>query len=135
MKKLNSFLISEATIILILLAFVVTVFFISCKKEGNEKADNLCPVVAASAVPQLVKDSFAVRYPATIVITWFYKDSSSYCAAFKMTSVEKLAQFAPNGSFIKEELETEQEGEHNDSTSNGGKIAAGCKCETETKHD
>ena len=86
-------------------------------------------------MPQPVKDSFAVRYPATLVTTWFYKDSSSYCALFTISAIEKLAQFAPNGSFIKEEIETHQEGENEDSTNTGGKVTNGCECETHKRHD
>ena len=120
---------------LFLIALVATAIFISCKKEGNDKAENLCPVVAESLVPQLVKDSFIVRYPATVVTTWFYKDSSSYCALFTISAVEKLAQFAPDGTFIKEEIETHQEGENEDSTGTGGKVTTGCECKTHEKHD
>ena len=117
------------------MALVATAIFISCKKEGNDKAENLCPVVAESLVPQVVKDSFVVRYPATVVTTWFYKDSSIYCAAFTVAAIEKLAQFAPNGTFIKEEIETHQEGENEDSTGTGGKLTTGCECETHKEHD
>ena len=115
------------------LGLIAIVIFFSCKKEGNDKAKNLCPVVAESLVPQVVKDSFVVRYPATIVTTWFYKDSSSYCALFTISAVNKLAQFAPHGGFIKEEIETHQEGENVDST--GGKVTTGCECETHKEHD
>ena len=135
MKK-NIFLsTSRATMILLMLALITSVFFLSCKKEGNDKTENLCPVVTAAAVPLPVKDSFAVRYPATLVTTWFYKDSSSYCAAFMVAAIEKLAQFAPNGTFFKEEIETHQEGKNEDSTGTGGKITTGCECETHKEHD
>ncbi len=117
-----------------ILAVIFSISFSSCKKEGKE-AKNLCPVVAASAVPQVVKNSFAVKYPATIVTTWFYKDSSSYCALFTISSVQKLAQFASNGTFIQEEIETDQEGQHQDSTGTGGKTTTGCECETQIEGD
>ena len=116
-------------LLLLMLAFIFSISFSSCKKESKE-AENLCPVVAASAVPQVVKDSFAVRYPATIVTTWFNKDSVAYCAFFIISGVEKLAQFANNGTFIKEEIETHPEGEHQDNTGTGGKTTTGCECET-----
>ena len=116
-------------ILVIIVAGAVLLF--SCNKEGKDKEENLCPVVAASAVPQVVKDSFAVRYPATTVTTWFNKDSVAYCAFFSVSGIEKLAQFTNNGTFIKEE--TDQEDEQEDSTS--GKPTNGCECETDKEGD
>lgn len=115
--------------IFFLLAVVVMAFFSSCKKDGKETAENICPVVPAGLVPQAVKDSFALRYPATAVTTWFNKDSVAFCASFTSSGVEKLVQFANNGSYIKEEIETHQEGEHEDSTGTSGKLPSGCVCE------
>ena len=112
---------------------IATVTFFSCKKE-EDKSENLCPEIAASAVPQSVKDSFAVRYPTDVVKKWFNKDSVAFCAFFITSGVEKLAQFANNGTFIKEEIETEQHGEHQDSTSIG-KSGAGCECEIHKEGD
>lgn len=131
------------TIDFVLLAIIVIFIFsasqISCKKEGKENAEKLCPVVAPGAVPQLVKDSFAARYPATNVTTWFNKDSVAFCAFFvNSASIEKLAQFANNGSFIKEEVEIHQDGHHEDDTTTvaGSKTATGgCECETHKVHD
>ncbi len=123
-----------------LISFIAAAILFSCSKEGeqnteNQNTENLCPVVEASTVPQVVKDSFAVRYPATIVTTWFYKDSSSYCALFTESGVEKLAHFNTNGTFIKEEVEMHQEGEHQDSTVTGGKPTTGCECEVHKEGD
>ena len=112
---------------------VSAAIFFSCKKEAKEAPENLCPVVAESAVPQAVRDSFKIRYPSTAVTTWFNKDSAAFCAAFLSSGVEKLAQFANDGTFIKEEIETHQEGEHEDSTSAAGKLNGGCECETADK--
>ncbi len=109
------------------LIFVPLIFF-ACEKK--EKAENLCPVVAAESVPQIVKDSFALRYPATNVTTWFNKDSVAFCAHFiTSTNIEKLAQFTNSGSFIKEETEANQVGQHEDSTGTVGKVN-GCECDT-----
>ena len=121
---------------LLLIVVSAAAIFNSCKKDGKEKAENLCPVIAASAVPQAVKDSFAIRYPATSVLTWFNKDSLSFCAYFITTNnVEKLAQFAGNGFFIKEQIETHQDGQHEDSTGTGGKVNIGCECEVHKEGD
>lgn len=136
MKKTLFLTKPRATKVILMAVLITSVFFLSCKKDGKEKAENQCPVVAASLVPQVIKDSFAVRYPATTVTTWFNKDSVAFCAYFiTQANVEKLAQFANNGSFIKEEIETHQEGQHEDSTGTGGKVGGGCECETEKKGD
>ena len=122
--------------VLLLAVISATLIFFSCKKEGKEQPENHCPVVAASAVPQVVKDSFALRYPATNVITWFNKDGVAFCAYFLTSAnVEKLAQFADNGIFIKEEIETHQDGEHEDNTATGVKVNGGCECETHKEGD
>lgn len=121
------------------LAAIATAALVSCEKEKAEKAENICPVVAASVVPQIVKDSFSVRYPATTVTTWFNKDNVGYCAYFTMGGIEKLSQFANNGSFVKEQIETNESGEHTDgidSTATGGKVpASGCVCEIHSEND
>ncbi len=116
-------------------AIIAASVFLSCEKEKAEAPENLCPVVAASAVPQSVKDSFMVRYPATTVTTWFNKDNVSYCAFFTSAGVEKLTQFANNGSFIKEQIETNESGEHGDSAVTTGKTSEGCECEIDKEHD
>ena len=119
---------------LFFVAAVLTTIFISCEKEheGDKEKENLCPVVTAGEVPQAVKDSFVARYPLDTFQTWFFKDSTSYCALFVTAGVEKLSRFTTSGNFVSEELEVEQEqeGEHEDSAVIGGvKVNPGCKCE------
>ena len=122
--------------IFLITAVSVAVIFFACNKEGKEQSEKLCPVVAASAVPQVVKDSFTVRYPTTNVIIWFNKDSVAFSAYFKTSAnIEKLAEFANNGSFIKEEIETNQTGQHEDSTGTAGKLSSGCECEIHSAGD
>ncbi len=129
---------------LFIMTLVSATIFFSCNKfdllkelkEGKEAPENLCPVVAESAVPQAVRDSFKIRYPSTGVTTWFNKDGVAFCASFLSSGVEKLAQFSNDGSFVKEEIETHQEGEHEDSTTTaGGKLSGGCECETDNEKD
>ncbi len=122
----------------ILLAVLISapLIFFACEKKVKEKAENLCPVVAAESVPQIVKDSFALRYPATNVTTWFNKDSVAFCAHFiTSANVEKLAEFANNGSFIIEEIEAHQDGQHKDSTGTVGKLNTGCECDLNKEGD
>jgi len=120
----------------IFLIVSVTVIFFACEKEGERNAENLCPIIAANAVPQEVKDSFTVRYPETNVITWFNKDSVAFCAYFIASPhQEKLVQFANNGSFIKEEIEIHQDGQHEDSSGIGAKVNGGCECEIHKEGD
>lgn len=111
-------------------------FLFSCNKNEKDGSDNgsenLCPVVPASAVPQVVKNSFALRYPSDSVRTWFNKDSVAFCAYFISSAVQKMAQFANNGTFIKEEIETDQQGQHEDST---GVKDTGCECEIDKEGD
>ncbi len=121
----------------ILLAILISApaIFVACEKKEKEKAENICPTVAASDVPQAVKDSFAIRYPATTVTTWFNKDSVAFCAYFiTAANEEKMAQFANGGSFIKEEIETHQDGQHEDSTGTVGKVN-GCECDVHHEGD
>ncbi|MDQ6844260.1 MAG: hypothetical protein M3Z92_07900 [Bacteroidota bacterium] len=121
---------------LLLVFLSSTFFFFACEKGNKEKAENLCPIVAANLVPQVVKDSFALRYPATNVTTWFNKDSVAFCAYFiTSANVETLAQFSNNGSFIKEEIENHQDGQHEDSTGTVGKVGGGCECEVHKEGD
>ena len=123
---------------LFLSALIASVVLLSCEKEKAEKAEKHCPVVATNAVPQIVKDSFAVRYPATTVTTWFNKDSVGYCAYFTMEGIEKLSLFGNNGTFVKEQIETNESGEHNDSTNSTaatGKVSTGCECEIHSEKD
>ncbi len=136
MKTINFkiFSLIAIAVIALVLSVIISISFSSCKKEIKEPSANLCPVVDASAVSMAVKDSFAVRYPAISVTTWFNKDSVAFCAFFTISGIEKLAQFSNNGSFIKEEIETNQEGEHQDSTGIGVKTT-GCECETHKQGD
>jgi hypothetical protein len=123
--------------IILLVVVPAILLFVACNKEGKEKAENKnnCPVIAATAVPQVVKDSFAIRYPAITVTTWFNKDSVGYCAYFISATGDNLIQFANNGMFIKEETAIYQDGQNEDSTGTGGKTTTGCECEIHKEHD
>ncbi|HYM93419.1 MAG TPA: hypothetical protein VET23_04720 [Chitinophagaceae bacterium] len=113
---------------------ITAVFFISCTKESkkdSKEAENACPAIAATAVPQVVKDSFAVHYPSMPVITWFKKDSIGYCAYFiQPVNQKKLAEFSGTGLFLSEEIDLNHDGNFEDSASNSNiKIPGVCECE------
>lgn len=119
---------------IILLVFSVVGLLVACnkegKKEGNE-SDNHCPAITASAVPQVVKDSFALRYPSMTVNTWFRKDSIGYCAYFiQPVHQKKLAEFTNTGVFTIEEIDIDHDGNFEDSTGHSGPKEPGvCECE------
>jgi hypothetical protein len=105
--------------------------FVACCKEDKAETENHCPVIAASAVPQAVKDSFALRYPSLHVNAWFFKDGNNYCAYFiEPINQKKLAMFSANGIFLSEEVDLDRDGNFEDSTSGSGpKSTTGCECE------
>jgi hypothetical protein len=119
---------------LILISLISAGLIVACQKDKKETNEKKCPVVAANLVPQAVKDSFMHRYPTDTVKIWFNKDSVGYCAYFISSGIEKLAQFSNSGNFVKEELESENENEHDDSTV-VGKAPAGCECEVHDNKD
>ena len=117
-----------ATLSLVILSY-------SCKKDVVNKSKSLCPVVDVSAVPNIVKDSFNLRYPGITVKTWFNKDNYSFCAYFVLDDGDKLAQFANDGNFITEQMlinEDVQSDDNTDDNSDGltdpKAINTGCKC-------
>ena len=118
----------------LLFAVSVVALVVACskesKKDGNE-TENLCPVVSASAVPAEVISGFQTKYPGDSVITWFKKDSIGYCAYFiQPVNQRKLSEFTPTGTFVSEELDTNQDGNFEDSTGHSGpKGETVCECE------
>ena len=112
-------------------ALIFSIPFSSCSKEGKSENENHCPGVDASAVPQIVKDSFAVRYPSMMVNTWFQKDSIGYCAYFiQPVNQKKLAEFTIVGVFVSEEIDIDNDGNFEDSTGiSNPKIPGTCECE------
>ena len=132
MKK--DFLFTRVSVVsvFVLMALVSSLIIISCNKEGKkEGSENPCPVIAATAVPQVVKDSFAIRYPSMTVNTWFQKDSIGYCAYFiQPVNQKKLAEFSRTGAFISEEIDLDHDGNFEDSTGHSGtKVSGVCECE------
>lgn len=111
------------------IAFTV-ILFTSCQKLKDinpfdkEKKETPCAVVSSEAVPQAVKDNFSVKYAGQTVTTWFNKDGSGFCAEFTQNGVKTLAQFNNDGTFVKEENDSHQEGGHKDKNAD-----TGCSCE------
>ncbi len=118
----------------VLIAFGVAAILASCSKEDKKKEDekeNHCPEIAASAVPQTVKDSFSLRYPSMTVNTWFQKDSIGFCAYFiQPVNQKKLAEFSTTGNFLSEEIDIDHDGNFEDSTGHSNpKVPEVCECE------
>lgn len=119
-----------------ILVLSVASLFVACTKESkkdkneNEK-ENHCPVVSASAVPASVVSAFQTKYPGISVNTWFQKDNIGYCAYFiQPPNQKKLAEFTTAGVFVSEELDTDHDGNFEDSTgTTGTKSTTACECE------
>lgn len=117
------------------LAFIAltVILLTSCQKLKDinpfdkEKKETPCAVVSSEAVPQAVKDNFIVKYAGQTVTTWFDKDGTGFCAEFTLNGVKTLAQFNSDGTFVKEDSENHQDGEHKDKSA-----GTGCSCEIES---
>jgi len=79
----------------------------SDKKDNNEKGDKKekSEKINVSDVPAPVVSSYNAKYPGATDVEW--KNSKedgkpSFKAKFKINGVEKKAEFATDGSFIKE---------------------------------
>ena len=99
--------------------------FASCEKWREHK-EKPCPVVASTDVPSEVRKSFDAKYPGASVDTWFNKDNAFFCALFKLNGNETRAFFNNDGSFEKEEIDDNQQGDHQDNDNDEG-----CECEIE----
>ncbi len=103
----------------------------SCEKGDlfdKKDKDNPCPVVSSEMVPSAVTTSFQMKYPNNTVDTWFNKDNVAYSAMFTLNGKQTLSQFKNDGTFVKEEIEVDQQGEHEDNNDDND---SGCECETE----
>lgn len=107
-----------------------TLILAGCSKESKDNEKH-CPEIVAASVPQIVKDSFAARYPSLIVSTWFQKDSIGYCAYFiQPVNQKKLAEFSKTGVFVMEEIDLDHDGDFEDSRGTSGpKVPGVCECE------
>lgn len=134
MKKMLSFTLAPLVLLFIIAVILTSVLFLSCSKEekkGSGEIENRCPIITAAAVPQVVKDSFAIRYPSMTVNTWFQKDSIGYCAYFiQSVNQQKLVEFTRTGFFVSEEIDMDHDGNFEDSTGHSSpKIPSVCECE------
>jgi hypothetical protein len=118
----------------LLFAVSIVALVVACSKENNKdgnETENPCPVISASVVPAVVISGFQTKYPGDSVITWFRKDSIDYCAYFIHPVNQRiLSEFTPAGVFVSEELDTNQDGNFEDSTGTSGpKGPTVCECE------
>ena len=108
--------------------------------SNKEDTPNPCPTVSADAVPAAVTSAFQELYPQVTVTTWFNKDNTGYCALFTDHSIKKLVRISNDGTFVNEELITDQQQEdhhcggsqgHNcGNPGNSGNSDSGCECDT-----
>ena len=71
----------------------LNVILIACtQKEVSEPGSTPCPTISQALVPAIVQTAFFTKYPADTVITWFRKDSISYCAYFIQQPTKKCWQ-------------------------------------------
>lgn len=109
----------------IILILIGVTALVACKKEEEGKK-NPCMVVNSEAVPTAISSAFQTKYQNTTVEKWFNKDNAGYSALFVLNGKQTLSQFNNDGKFVKEEIEVEQEGNHQD----GNDSNSGCDCET-----
>lgn len=76
------------------LLFVALIFSISCFSQKINEVD----------VPEAVKSTFKVRFPAAASIQW-EKEDSVYTAAFMMDKTATEADFSDKGAWIETEWE------------------------------
>ena len=112
------------------LFLLVSCNLIDSLNHDNEK-DNPCQIISTELVPQVIKDSFAVRYPGVAPIQWLNKDNMGYCVNFiDSNTKEIIALFSNTGDFVSQEenINVEQTGQHTDNQSD----ESGCRCEIES---
>lgn len=93
-------------------------------KKDKEEKDTPCPMVTNDSIPAPVTATFAQQYPNQTPALWCV-DSSNYVAVFLMDSLETKAFIANNGDFLKEEIELDYQGNHEDDDDDD----TGCECE------
>ena len=98
----------------------------ACHKFEKGHKETQCATVSSETIPQSVRDSFMKKYPGTNATTWFNKDNNGYYVEFIQSAVKTLAQFSNDGTFVKEEGSTNQQGEHQHNDDDSG-----CSCELE----
>src|SRR6478609_30481 len=106
------------------------IILIACtQKETSEPGSTPCPTISQALVPAIVQTAFSTKYPADTVITWFRKDSIGYCAYFiKQPAQKTLAEFSNDGSFVMQEIDTNQNVNYEDSAGQT-KGSSGCECD------
>lgn len=92
------------------------------KNKDNEHEAPPCPTVTNDSIPETVANTFANEYPDVTPELWCVTDSNDYVAVFLMDSLETKAFIASDGVFIKEEVDIDQQGNHEDEDT-------GCECE------
>ena len=96
------------------------------KKENKEKP---CAIVSRESLSAEILAAFKAKYPTATGETWFNKDNTGFCASFTVNGNKTLSLFSNDGSFVKEEVDSNQEGDHQDNNNDD----KGCSCEIESE--
>lgn len=116
---------------IVTIAISLTMLVACSKMENNnpfskKEKHNSCAVVGSDVISANVLTAFQAKYPNATVDKWFNKDNTGFCALFTISGNKTLAQFNNDGSFVKEESNLEQDGNHQNNDESGG-----CECELE----
>ncbi len=112
---------------------LLTVVFASCEKFDikhpfrKEAKAKPCAVVNRESLSADILTAFKTKYPNATGETWYNKDNTGFAASFTLNGNKTLAFFNNDGSFAKEEVDNNQEGDHQDNNNDD----TGCSCELE----
>ena len=102
----------------IILFTILVMGLTACEKIKEidlfHKKDKQCAVVTADQIPSEVTSAFSTKYPGASVEKWFNKDGTGFCALFTLGGKKTLVQFNNDGSFVKEEDDMDEQGDHQD---------------------
>jgi hypothetical protein len=119
--------------ILILFSAII-IGLTSCEKMHDinlfHKKDKPCAVVTADQIPSAVSSAFTAKYPGVSADKWFDKDGTGFSALFTMNGKKGLTQFNNDGSLVKEELDVDEQGDHQNGNHHDKNDDKGCECET-----
>ncbi len=117
----------------ITLIVLIAIVFVSCEKSDithpfkKENKAAPCAVVNRESLNATILSTFKTKYPNATGEIWFNKDNTGFVASFTLNGNKTLALFNNDGSFANEEMDTNQDGDHQDNTNDD----KGCSCDIE----